>query len=65
MNNEGFAAGFFIGAILACFICWMIVTSNYIPITRSEWICKQARIVENDPSNTECTIYVRKNLDNQ
>ena len=39
----------------------LVVDSYQLP--KYQWKCTNARIVNEDPSNTECTVYKRKDLD--
>lgn len=43
--------------LLVCFILGKEILNYHIP--RSEWKCKQAIVINDDPSNTECTMYVK------
>ena len=36
---------------------------NDYRLPKYQWKCTNARIVNEDPSNTECTVYKRKDLD--
>ena len=39
----------------------LFVNSYQLP--KYQWKCTNASIVDEDPSNTECTVYKRKDLD--
>ena len=43
--------------LLVCYILSKEMSNYHIP--RSEWKCKQAIVINDDPSNTECTMYVK------
>ena len=54
-----------------CVIVWLFILVGILTfftfiregwnyhIPRSEWKCKQAIVINDDPSNTECTMYVK------
>lgn len=44
--------------VIGCFSI-PLYSSSYILLTK-DWKCTQAIVVDKDPSNTECTIYMRK-----
>jgi len=46
--------------VIGCFSI-PLYFSSYILLTKN-WECTQAIIVDKDPSNTECTVYMRKTI---
>lgn len=43
------------------FFTYIFGIKYYIRIPEQGWKCTKAQIINNDPSRTECTLYVKKN----
>jgi len=42
-----------------CYVTYIGFVMDYIHIPEKEWKCTKAIIINDDPSKTECIIYVR------
>lgn len=45
--------------LIGVFFAYIFAMKGYIRIPEYEWKCTKAIIIKDDPSNTECIIYVR------
>lgn len=50
--------------ILFSIVLWISLNlSDGIHLSKNEWKCTQADIIDNDPSNTKCTVYKKIKLE--
>ncbi len=50
----------FIIFFFGVFMTYIFMIKNNIQIPERVWVCKQAQMINNDPSKTECIVYARK-----
>ena len=61
-DNVLFYIGCLFGGIVGISTTALVVDNYYNFVTKDGWKCTNARIIDEDPSKTECTVYKRNNL---
>ena len=51
---------YWFGVFIGFMTCLILMLSTSIPISKDNWKCTHAIMIDDDPSKTECSVYSRK-----